>query len=97
MELEKGSNTRTTKQEALTGLTPEVMSITSLSIRFTFFILFSCYREVYIWLVHWDDPEGWYQEGGGRRVQDGEHMYTCGGFILIFGKTNTIMQSLKIK
>ena len=39
----------------------------------------------------WDDPEGWYGEGGGRRVQDGEHMYTCGGFILIFGKTNTIM------
>ena len=28
---------------------------------------------------------------GGRRVQDGEHMYTGGGFILIFGKTNTIM------
>ena len=28
--------------------------------------------------------------GGGRRVQDGEHMYTCGGFISIFGKTNTI-------
>ena len=27
-------------------------------------------------LVHWDDPEGWYGEGGGRRVQDGEHMYT---------------------
>ena len=42
-------------------------------------------------LVHWDDPEGWYAEGGGRRVQDGEHMYTCGGFILIFGKTNTIL------
>ena len=37
-------------------------------------------------LVHWDDPEGWYGEGGGRRVQDGEHMYTCGGFILIYGK-----------
>ena len=34
---------------------------------------------------------GWNGEGGGRRVQDGEHMYTCGGFILIFGKTNTIM------
>ena len=32
-------------------------------------------------LVHWDDPEGGYGEGGGRRVQDGEHMYTCGGFI----------------
>ena len=40
---------------------------------------------------HWDDPEGWNGEGGGRRVQDGEHMYTCGGFILIFGKTNTFM------
>ena len=25
-------------------------------------------------LVHWDDPEGWNGEGGGRRVQDGEHM-----------------------
>ena len=33
----------------------------------------------------------WYGEGGGRRVQDGEHMYTCGGFILIYGKTNTIL------
>ena len=46
-------------------------------------------------LGHWDDPEGWYGEGDGRGdgrgVQDGEHMYTCGGFILIFGKTNTIM------
>ena len=42
-------------------------------------------------LVRWDDPEGWYGEGGGRRVQDGEHMYTCGGFISIFGKTNTIL------
>ena len=42
-------------------------------------------------LVHWDDPEGWYGEGGGRRVQDGKHMYTCGGFILIYGKTNTIL------
>ena len=40
---------------------------------------------------NWDDPEGWNGEGGGRRIQDGEHMYTCGGFILIFGKTNTIM------
>ena len=41
--------------------------------------------------VHWDDPEGWYGEGGRRRVQDGEHMYSCGGFISIFGKTNTIL------
>ena len=26
-----------------------------------------------------------------KKAEDGEHMYTCGGFILIFGKTNTIM------
>ena len=25
-------------------------------------------------LVHWDNPEGWYGEGGGRRVQEGN---TC--------------------
>ena len=28
-------------------------------------------------LVRWDDPEGWDGEGGGRGVQDGEHMNTC--------------------
>ena len=27
-------------------------------------------------LVHWHDPEGWDGEGGGRGVQDGEHVYT---------------------
>jgi len=36
-------------------------------------------------------PRGMVWEGGGRRVQDGEHRYTCGGFISIFGKTNTIL------
>ena len=29
-------------------------------------------------LVHWDDLEGWDKEGGGKGVQDGEHMYTHG-------------------
>ena len=42
-------------------------------------------------LVHWDDPEGWDGEGGGRGVQDGEHMYTCGGFMSMYDKTNTIL------
>ena len=42
-------------------------------------------------LVHWDDPEGWDGEGGGRGVQDREHMYTRGGFMLMCGKTNTIL------
>ena len=31
-------------------------------------------------LVHWDDPEGWDGEEGGRGIQDGEHMYTHGRF-----------------
>ena len=48
-------------------------------------------RKVIMGLVHSDDPGGWYGEGRGRRVQDGEHMYTCGGFILMYGKTNTIL------
>ena len=42
-------------------------------------------------LVHWDDPEGEDGEGGGRGVQEGEHMYTCGRFTSIYGKTNTIL------
>ena len=32
-------------------------------------------------LVHWDNPEGWYGEGGGRGVQDWELMYTRGRFM----------------
>jgi len=27
----------------------------------------------------------------GMTIQDGEHVYTCGGFMLIYGKTNTIL------
>ena len=42
-------------------------------------------------LVHWDGPEGWFGEGGGRGVQDWEHVYTRGGFIFKYGKTNTIL------
>ena len=39
-------------------------------------------------LVHWDDPEGWDGDGGGRGVQDGEHMDTRGGFMSMYGKTH---------
>ena len=42
-------------------------------------------------LVHWDDPEGCFGLGGGRGVQDGEHVYTRGRLLLIYGKTNTIV------
>ena len=38
-------------------------------------------------ILYWDDPEGWYGEGGGSGVQDWEHMYTRGGFMLMYGKT----------
>ena len=37
-------------------------------------------------LVHWDDPEGWDGEGCRSGVQDGEHMYTHGGFMSMQGK-----------
>ena len=37
-------------------------------------------------LVHWYDPEGLDGEGGGRRVQDGGHMYTRGRFMSMYGK-----------
>ena len=34
---------------------------------------------------------------GGRRVQDGEHVYTCGGFMLICGKYNILKLKIKFK
>ena len=45
----------------------------------------------YLGLVHWDDPERWYGEVGGRGVQDLELMYTHGGFMLMCGKINTVL------
>ena len=42
-------------------------------------------------LVHWDDPEGWDGDGGGRGVQDWEHVYTCCRFMLMYGKTNIVL------
>ena len=43
-------------------------------------------------LVHWDDPEGWYGKGGGRGVQNGEHMYTRGRFMSMYANTNTVFK-----
>ena len=42
------------------------------------------------------DAWGWCTEmtqrdGTGRGVQDGEHMYTCGRFMLMYGKANAIL------
>ena len=38
-----------------------------------------------------DDPEEWYGNGGGRGVQVWEHVYIHGGFMLMYGKTNTVL------
>jgi len=48
-------------------------------------------KKTFSTLSHWDDPEGWDEEGGGRGVQDGEHMYTRGGFMSMYGKTTKIL------
>ena len=39
-------------------------------------------------LVHCDDPESWDEERDGREDQDGEHMYTHGWFMSMYGKTH---------
>ena len=38
--------------------------------------------------VHWDNPEGWDGEGGGKCVQDGEHRSTHGWFMSMYGKNH---------
>ena len=49
-------------------------------------------------LVHCDDPEGWDGEGGGRGAQDGEHMYTHGWFMSVYGENHyNIVISLQFK
>ena len=39
-------------------------------------------------LVHWEDPEGWDGEGGGRGDQEGEHMQIHGWFMSVYGKNH---------
>ena len=48
-------------------------------------------------LVHWDNQEGWYEEGGGRGFQDGAHVYTRGRFMLMYYKTNTIFKAIRLQ
>ena len=42
-------------------------------------------------LVHGDDPERCYGEGGRRGDRVWERMYTRGGFMSMYGKTNTVL------
>ena len=37
---------------------------------------------------HWDDPEEWDGKGGGLGILDGEHMYTHGWFMSVYGKNH---------
>ena len=43
-------------------------------------------------LVHWDDPKGWDGEGGERKVQDGEHMYTYGVFKSMYSNQYNVVK-----
>ena len=43
-------------------------------------------HETALGLMHRDDPVGWVGVGGGRGNQDGEDMYTRGGFMSLYGK-----------
>ena len=42
-------------------------------------------------LVHGDNPERCYGEGGGRGVHVWDRMYTHGGFMSMYGKTSTAL------
>ena len=66
-----------------TCILPYVKQMTSLS---------SIHETGHSKLVHLDNPEGWGEEGGGSRVQDGGHMYTHGWFMSMHGKSrhNTV-------
>ena len=42
-------------------------------------------------LVHWDDPEGWDGEGGGKGVQDGDTCIPMADSCLCVAETTTIL------
>ena len=51
-------------------------------------------------LVHWDDPEGWYGEGGGRREEGsgwGTHVYLWQIHVDIWQNQYNIVKLNKIK
>ena len=39
-------------------------------------------------LVHGDDPEGCCRDGDGRGIHVWDRMYTCGGFMSMYGKNH---------
>ena len=53
-------------------------------------VILGCRIQGSLGLVHWM-TQGWYGEGGGSGVQDWEHVYTRGGYMLMYGKTNAML------
>ena len=49
-------------------------------------------QDAWGWCTGMTQSDGIQREvGGGRVVHDGEHVYTHGEFMLMYGKTNTIL------
>ena len=76
---------------SLTALHHSLPSVNDAQLKYSTFFILSYVKEITSpglmhetgcsGLVHWDDPEGWDGEGGGREGQDGEHMYSLGRFM----------------
>jgi len=47
-------------------------------------------QDAWVWCTGITQRDGMGREVGGG-TQDGEHMYTCGRFMSMYGKTNTIL------
>ena len=75
----EGEGGMTWENSIETCILPYVKQITSPS---------SMHKTGHSKLVHWDNPEGWNGKGGRRGVQDGEHMYTQGWFMSMYGKNH---------
>ena len=59
--------------------------------KFHIYVLVYCIGVFLSGLLHSVFPERWYGEGRGRGVQDWKHMYTHGRFMLMYGRTNTVL------
>ena len=70
-----------------------LLIILLLNKHYSFTVFFHRYGVVALDLVNLNklDAWGWCTGMTQRKVQDGEHVYACGGFMVIYGKTNTIL------
>ena len=59
--------------------------------KFHIYVLVYCIGVFLSGLLHSVFPERWYGEGRGRGVQDWKHVYTHGRFMLMYGRTNTVL------